>query len=348
MNLEAYGFDQEKYTYDQGMPARVLAVHRERYKLICPQGECYARLKTKEYFVDAEDFPTAGDFVLIHYNPVGDSMIVKTLPRNTVFMRKDPDPSKGEQAVAANFDYVFIMQSLNHDFNLKRLERYLTLAWQSGAQPVVLLTKADLLENYIDQVRTAEIYAMGAPVHAISTQTEHGLDALNVYFAPKKTVVFLGSSGVGKSSLVNALAGEEIMATNSIREDDSRGRHTTTHRELIMLKNGAMIIDTPGMRSLGMWDVSEGIGNAFADVERFLGCCKFSDCRHQSEPGCAIKMAIESGELPLARWESYRALKKEARYAEDKESFLRDKKEWHKALSKGTKQLKKSNPKHRF
>ena len=230
---------------------------------------------------------------------------------------------------------------------MKRLERYLTLAWQSGAQPVVVLTKADLLDNFSDQIQMAELYAMGTPVHAVSAKTGYGLDALGVYFAPQKTVVFLGSSGVGKSSLVNALAGEEIMTTNGIREDDSKGRHTTTHRELIMLKSGAMIIDTPGMRSLGMWDVSEGISNSFADVERFLGCCKFSDCRHESEPGCAIKMAIESGELTRARWESYIALIKEARYSDDKDAFLRDKREWHKSLSKGTKQLKKTSPKHR-
>ena len=246
MNLENYGFEWPEKEYEEGVPARVIAVHRERYKLVSEAGECYGRLKTKEYYVNQEDFPTAGDFVLIHYNPAGDSMIIKTLPRRTVFMRKDPDPSKGEQAVAANFDYVFIMQSLNHDFNPKRLERYLTLAWQSGAQPIVVLTKADLLEDCTEQIRTAENYAMGSHVHAVSAQTGYGLDALNAYFASKKTVVFLGSSGVGKSSLVNALAGEEIMKTNGIREDDSRGRHTTTHRELILLQNGAMIIDTPG------------------------------------------------------------------------------------------------------
>lgn len=347
MYLEAYGFDKNIYQNYDGMPARVIAVHKERYKLITDIGECYGRLKTKEYYVELEDFPTAGDFVIINYNPAGDSMIVKTLPRRTFFMRKDPNPNKAEQAVAANFDYVFIMQSLNHDFNPKRLERYLTLAWQSGAQPVVVLTKADLLDDFSEQVNLAALYAMGAPVHAISSQTGYGLDGLQEYFSPKKTVVFLGSSGVGKSSLVNRLAGEEIMATNGIREDDSKGRHTTTHRELIMLKSGAMIIDTPGMRSLGMWDVRGGIGNAFADVEQFLGLCKFTDCRHESEPGCAIKTAIESGDLPLERWESYLALKKEARYSEDKEGFLRDKREWHKSLSKGTRQLKKTNPKHR-
>lgn len=347
MFLEKYGFDKAELNNTEDTPARVIAVHKERYKLITENGECYGRLKTKEYYVDGDDFPTAGDFVTIKYNPLGDSMIVKTLPRRTVFMRKDPNPSKAEQAVAANFDYVFIMQSLNHDFNVKRLERYLTLAWQSGAQPVIVLTKADLIDDILDKVREAELYALGAPVHAVSSQSGYGLGDLECYFLPGKTVVFLGSSGVGKSSLVNTLAGEEIMATNSIRQDDSKGRHTTTHRELIMLNSGAMIIDTPGMRSLGMWDVTEGLGSAFADVEQFLGCCKFSDCRHESEPGCAIKMAIESGELSTDRWQSYLALKKEARYSDDKEGFLRDKKEWHKALSKGTKQLKKTNPKHR-
>ena len=347
MNLEKYGFDKSAYQ-GNGMPARVTAVHRERYKLICEMGECYGRLKTKEYYVDTEDFPTAGDFVIINYNPSGDSMIVKTLPRRTVFMRKDPDPNKAEQAVAANFDYVFIMQSLNHDFNVKRLERYLTLAWQSGAEPVIILTKADLVDDVSDQVRTAELYAMGAPVHAVSSDTGYGMSELDRYLSPGKTIVFLGSSGVGKSSLVNKLAGEEIMAINGIREDDSKGRHTTTHRELITLKNGAMIIDTPGMRSLGMWDVTDGIGSAFADVEAFLGCCKFSDCRHESEPGCAIKAAIESGELNRERWDSYLALKKEARYSDDKDGFLRDKREWHKSIAKGTKLLKKTNPKHKY
>ncbi len=347
MNLKIYGFDKQLYKNYDGLTARVIAVHKGRYKLICEYGECYGRLKTKEYYVDTEGFPTAGDFVVIKYSSLGDSLIVKTLPRRTFFMRKDPNPNKREQAVAANFDYVFIMQSLNHDFNHKRLERYLTLAWQSGAQPVIILSKADLLEDISDKIKTAELYSMGVPVHAISSQTGYGINELEKYLMPEKTVVFLGSSGVGKSSLVNALAGEDIMTTSEIREDDSKGRHTTTHRELIMLKNGAMIIDTPGMRSLGMWDVSGGIENAFADVERFFGCCRFTDCRHESEPGCAIKAAIESGELTRERFESYLALKKEARYLDDKEAFLRDKKEWHKALSKGTRMLKKNNPKYK-
>lgn len=348
MVLEKYGFDYSKHQNSEYIPARVIAVHRERYRLICENGECVGKLKTREYYVDGDVFPTAGDFVNIKYNPVGESMIVETLPRRTVFMRKDPDPNRGEQAVAANFDYVFIMQSLNHDLNMKRLERYLTLAWQSGAKPVVVLTKADLADDVSSQILMAEIYAMGAPVHAVSSHTGYGMNELEPYFTPGNTIVFLGSSGVGKSSLVNALVGREIMATNDIREDDSRGRHTTTHRELIMLECGAMIIDTPGMRALGMWDVSSGIENAFKDVEAFLGRCRYSDCQHDSEPGCAIKMAIESGELSRERWESYLALKKEARYSDDKDAFFREKREWHKSLSKGAKQLKKTSPKHRF
>ena len=347
MNLEAFGFDKEVYSCSDGTPARVVAVHKERYKLVTDGGECYGRLKTREYFVDTQDFPTAGDFVLINYNPAGDSMITKTLPRRTVFMRKDPDPSRGEQAVAANFDYVFIMQSLNHDFNLKRLERYLTLAWQSGAKPVVVLTKADLPVDLNERIASVRQYAANVPVHAVSSRTGYGIWELEEYFAPRMTSVFLGSSGVGKSTLVNKLFGEDVMTTNEIREDDSKGRHTTTHRQLIMLKSGAMIIDTPGMRSLGMWEVGDGIDSAFSDVEPFLGLCKYKDCRHDSEPGCAVKAAIESGELSLERWESYLALKKEARYAEDKEEFLRNKREWHKSLAKGTRQLKKTNPKHR-
>ena len=329
----------------QGIPARITAVHKERFELVCEYGEVYGRLKAKCYFAKecigaCEEFPTTGDFVLIAYNPSGDSQIIRTLPRKTFFSRKDPTPGRGEQAVAANFDHVFIMQSLNQDFNPKRLERYLTLAWQSGAVPVVVLTKADLMDEYGDYIRIAERTAAGVSVHAVSAMTGEGMDALTDYIAPGKTIVFLGSSGVGKSSLVNALAGEEIMAVNGIREDDSKGRHTTTYRQLIMLKNGTMIIDTPGMRELGMWDVTVGLGEAFADVEQFLGKCRFGDCKHQTEPGCAIKEAIENGELSKERWESYRKLGKEAKYSDDKGAFLRQKQQRNKEIKKFSRQRK--------
>ena len=311
--------------------ARVTAVHRERYQLLCEKGECYGRLKTKEYYVDQAEFPTAGDYVTIQYIENGDSQILATQPRRTVFTRRAPGPVPMEQAVAANFDYVFILQSLNHDFSPKRLERYLTLSWQSGATPVILLTKADLVEDYWDYLTRIERAAAGVNVHVVSAHSGFGLPRLNAYLQPGKTVVFLGSSGVGKSSLVNALAGEELMAVSAIREDDSKGRHTTTHRQLIPLKNGVSVIDTPGMRELGMWEVDEGIGEAFSDVEGYLGKCRFSDCSHGSEPGCAIRKAIDMGELDAARWESYRKLKEEA---VDKDELLRRKHEWSKGVAK--------------
>lgn len=339
MDMKQYGFTPNRMPENaQGIPARITAVHKERYALVCEYGETYGRLKTKEYYGGFEEFPTAGDFILINYNPNGDSQIIKTLPRKTFFSRRDPTPGRGEQAVASNFDTVFIMQSLNQDFKTKRLERYLTLAWQSGAIPVVVLTKADLVDEYAPYVHIVESFAVGVSVYAVSAKTGEGLDALADYMMPGKTIVFLGSSGVGKSSLLNALAGEEIMAVNGIREDDSKGRHTTTHRQLILLKNGAMIIDTPGMRELGMWDVTSGLGEAFSDVEQYLGKCRFSDCKHQTEPGCAIKEAIANGELSQERWESYISLKKEAKYSDDKAAFLRQKQQRNKEIAKWNRQ----------
>ena len=337
MNINEYGI-LRNINNKSGIPARVTAVHKERYVIVCEHGITNARLKSKEYYMDNQDFPTTGDFVMINYIENGDSQIIATLPRKTLFSRREPGPVPRNQAVAANFDYVFIMQSLNLDFNPKRLERYLTLAWQSGATPVILLTKADLVDDYWDFLTQVERVSAGVNTHVISAHTGYGLNRLNAYLQPGKTVVFLGSSGVGKSSLVNALAGEKVMEVNTIREDDSKGRHTTTHRQLIRLQSGVMIIDTPGMRELGMWDISEGLSDAFTDVEQFLGKCRFSDCRHQREPGCAINAAIAAGELDVVRWESYRKLKEEA---VDKAEMLRRKNEWHKGLAKFTRNRNK-------
>lgn len=350
MNLIDYGFIPSiLYSLDMpqgdvsGLPARVTAVHKGRYELVCEYGQTFGRLKTSIYYANGgESFPTTGDFVLINYNQNGDSQIIKTLPRRSFFSRRDPTPGRGEQAVAANFDYVFIMQSLNFDFNLKRMERYITLAWQSGAMPVIILTKADLVDDFAGQIQAVEKIASGIPIYAISAVSGAGLDALADYLKPHKTIVFLGSSGVGKSSLVNALAGKEIMAVSEIRGDDSKGRHTTTYRQLIMLDDGVMIIDTPGMRELGMWDVSQGLGEAFGDVEQYFGKCKFKDCKHQTEPGCAVKAAIASGGLLPERWNSYLNLKREAKFSDDKGAYLRQKQQWHKELAKWSKQKKKN------
>lgn len=340
--------------HDDAVPARITAVYKDRYELVCEYGECFGRLKTGVYYGKGEEeFPTTGDFVLITYIADGDSLITKTLERKSKFARNDFSGHAAayvktvvEQIVAANFDYVFIMQSLNHDLNIRRLERYLTLAWQSGAVPAVILTKADLTGDYAAQVREVERAAAGVGVFAVSAKTGFGLDTLAEYLKPRKTIVFLGSSGVGKSSLVNALAGGEVMAVREIREDDSKGRHTTTHRQLVMLKNGVMIIDTPGMRELGMWNVDEGLENAFADVEEYFRKCKFTNCTHMAEPGCAVKAALETGELPSERWESYLRIKREIRFVDDKSAYLRNQKELHKKWAKEAKSGKKKSSRY--
>jgi ribosome biogenesis GTPase len=350
MNITDFGFLPQNYPTDtDGTYARVIAVHKEHYNLVTEHGECSAKLKSSVYFNNCtEEFPTTGDFVEIQYNTKGDSLILKTLKRKSKFARNDLSGHGAgyvktikEQTVASNFDYVFIMQSFNHDLNLKRLERYLAQSWQSGAVPVVVLTKADLIEDCSAYLASAKQTAIGVDVHAISSKTGYGIDGLANYLKKGKTIVFLGSSGVGKSSLVNALAGKKVMSVKEIRGDDSKGRHTTTHRQLVRLDSGVMIIDTPGMRELGMWNVSEGLGESFSDVEKFLGQCKFSDCKHQREPGCAIKTAIENGSIADERWESYLALKKEAAFVDDKAAYLRSKDHQHVTMKILERQKKK-------
>lgn len=337
LNIDDYGVCPDTRGLP-GIPARVTAQYKQRYEVVCKHGAVYAQLKTGNYYAGEELIPTVGDFVMLRFVTNGDSLITATLPRRTFFARKEPGPVPKMQAVAANFDDVFIMQSMNMDFNPKRLERYLTLAWQSGAGPVILLTKADLVEEKMEYLTQVAKVAPGVDIYPVSARTGAGLESLRTYLQPGKTLVFLGSSGVGKSSLVNALAGKTLMEVGGIREQDSKGRHTTTHRQLIKLSGGAMIIDTPGMRELGMWEVAQGIGEAFEDVERYLGKCRFSDCTHTREPGCAIRSAIETGELDRSRWESYRKLQGEA---VDKNEMLRRKLDWSKGVAKCNKQRKK-------
>ena len=334
MDIRAYGQVPDTKGLP-GIPARVTAQHRDRYEIVTAYGQGYARLKAREYYEDGAPFPTAGDFVMVNYVENGDSQIIATLPRRTWFSRREPGMPPREQAVAANFDWVFLLQSLNQDFNPKRLERYLTVAWNSGAVPVILLTKGDLAADHGPYLREAARVAPGVDVHVVSARTGEGLAALEKYLQPGQTVVFLGSSGVGKSSLVNALAGEEIMTVSGIRADDDKGRHTTTHRQLVRLSSGVMVIDTPGMRELGLWDAAEGLEDAFRDVEAYASRCRFSDCRHEKEPGCAVRAAIAAGELDPARFESYRKLQAEA---VSKAELLRRKRDWSKSVAKANKQ----------
>jgi len=347
IEIKDYGFKQnllkEKYMLEGLLPARITQVHRELYKAVSQYGEGNARLKGSllNRTVTAEDYPAVGDYVLIKYNEQGDSTIVKVLDRISKFSRPDYSGHGAgyvktilEQVVAANFDYVFILASLNYDFNINRILRYITVAWESGGIPIVLLTKADLAEDYTKQLKLVRSQAVGVEVIAVSAVTGLGLDKLSEYMKPAKTIVFLGSSGVGKSTMVNALAGEEIMTVNTIREDDSKGQHTTTHRQLILLKNGVMIIDTPGMRELGMWDIGEGLGETFSDIEELFANCRFSNCTHRNEPGCAVLASLENNTLEYSRWKNYLQLKNEAKFTDNKASYLREKKEFFKKLNK--------------
>ena len=316
-----YGFDPDYYGDELknapagAVPARVISVHRARFGVAWEAGEGFARLKGSAYRDErAADYPTVGDFVLLRPVPGGDGQIVRTLPRRSLFVRSDGFGPRGAQAVAANIDYAFIVTSLNRDFNARRLERYLSQTRESGATPVILLTKADLCGNPVDYVHAAEAVAGGAAVLAVSAKTGAGLDALAPYLKPGATLALLGMSGVGKSSLMNALAGEDVMRVNETRAVDSaKGRHTTTHRQLLRLPCGALVIDTPGMREFGVWDAETGVAEVFEDIEALAACCRFSNCRHEREPGCAVRAAVEAGALDVGRLRNFLALRDQAR-----------------------------------
>lgn len=343
MNIKDYGLKEEKIAGKiNGIPARIITTYRDRYEIVSDKGKGFARLKKGSFYDNPNAiYPTIGDFVMIEWNSMGDSQIIETLKRDSSFSRASSSADRNhemhtqhEQLVAANFDYVFIMQSLNDNFNIRRIERYLTLAWESGAIPVIVLTKCDLVDDVESYISEVESVAIGVDVYAISCKAKIGLDNLQKYFKKGNTLVFLGSSGVGKSTLVNTLIGEDVMKTSEIREDDSRGRHTTTNRQLLMLPTGAMVIDTPGMRELGMWNCDDGIDKTFQDVEKYFGTCKFSDCTHTSEPGCKVLEAIKNGELSEERYNAYMKLKNEARYNSDSESYLREKRNKFKEIAK--------------
>ena len=333
-DLQTYGYVETSPTPSGLIPGRVTELQRERYTVITGHGEVTAMLKGA-FSHNAQlrdDLPSVGDFVLLQYNKSGVSLIAELLPRRTKFSRADfLGHKKGyvktayEQVVAANFDYVFILTSLNRDFRVNRIMRYLTQAQGGGGQPVVILTKADAAEDFAAQVAEVKESAPDVPVHAVSSHTGFGLDALDEYLQPEKTIVFLGMSGVGKSSLLNVLMGRDIMKVKETRkEDESKGSHTTTHRQLFMLPCGAMVIDTPGMRELGLYDAEEGISAVFSDVEELFAQCKFSNCRHETEPDCAVKAAIADGSLTQQQWDRYLAQKRETRFVDDKAAYMRE------------------------
>lgn len=297
--------------------ARVTMVQRDIFTLKCEHGEVHARLRSR-FYKENKDFPVIGDYVDITYISNGDSIINNVYERKSYFSRLNRSghaegyvKNAKEQVLAANFDYVFIVTSLNNDFNLGRLARYISTGLQSGATPVVILTKSDLCSDIDKYIKQVQELSDKVKVIAVSAVTGDGMDQLNEYLKAGNTVVFLGSSGVGKSTLTNIIAGKELMKVSGIREKDSRGHHTTTYKQLIEMPSGVSVIDTPGIRELGIWDVSEGIEDTFEDIVNLIQQCKFSNCRHETEPGCAIKAALKDGTLTAKRWKIYNNLKRD-------------------------------------
>jgi ribosome biogenesis GTPase len=310
-------FEQEFEQYEAAglVPGRVAVQHRGAYDVLAAGGEVRAGLPGKMLHDagDVADLPAVGDWVALDPPIEGRSTIRAVLSRRTSFVRtmaSDQHRLSEQQVVAANVDTVFLVSALVDDYNLRRLERYLVLAWESGAQPVVVLTKADLSDDVDGAVMEVESVAVGVPVHAVSNVTGEGVDELRPYFAGNRTVAALGSSGVGKSTLINSLSGEEVMETGAVRRD-GRGRHTTTRRELIAVPGGGFFLDTPGMRELQLAEASGGIEEAFDDLYELFSRCRFSDCAHDQEPGCAVNAALREGRLDAERWKSFQKLQRE-------------------------------------
>lgn len=317
VDLARYGFDPsfaDAFTAaaaEGDIPARVVEEHRRQVLAMAPSGELWAQIPGRLYRAAERgeaELPAVGDFVVLER---GGAAVRTVLPRRTVLARKAAGRTE-QQVVAANVDVVFVAEAVP-GLNLRRLERFLAVAADSGAQPVVVLTKADL--------EPAPDLALDVPVHAVSTPRGEGVHELLVHLGPGRTGVVIGPSGVGKSTLINAWIGEERFATGEVREDQ-RGRHTTTRRELVLLPDGSLVIDTPGVRELGLWDAGEGVEAAFADVAELARGCRFGDCSHEGEPGCAVVGAVERGELPEERLASYRKLVAEVAHIERQRDAL--------------------------
>jgi len=303
------------YAADGLVPGRVTIQHRGAYVVHTEAGELPAEVtgRLRHEAARAADLPAVGDWVV---DRPGDPLLIHAvLPRRTKFSRKAAGAETEEQVVAANVDVVFLVSALAGDLNARRLERYLALGWESGAEPAVVLTKADLCEDVTAALAEVEAIAVGVPVHAVSNLTGEGLDELGPYFADGRTIAVLGSSGVGKSTLVNRLAGSDLQAVAEVRAD-GRGRHTTTRRELVSLPGGGLVLDTPGMRELALWDASGGVEGVFEDVGVLAARCRFPDCAHETEPGCAVRAALEDGSLDAERLAGYRKLEGELRHLE--------------------------------
>lgn len=323
-------------------PGRLVSRHKTVCEILIPGSVVQAGISGALQRIGKQ--PVAGDFVVLLDQPeMGSRMIVNILPRNTCLSRGSPGDGSGDQLIAANLDTIFIVTSAGKDLNLRRLERYLTVVYSSGANPVILLNKIDLADDSIRLVEKIQSIAGGVPVIPLSALSKTGLDALSPYLNPGETVALVGSSGVGKSTLINAFLGEAIQKTADIRKDDERGRHTTTVRQLFLLPNGAVLIDNPGIREIQLGDSSDGLEKAFSEIVDAARNCRFKDCTHHDEPGCAVLHAVKEGLIPEERLASYHRLTEELIFQSKKSEIglKRLEKEKYRKLAVDIKKYKK-------
>jgi ribosome biogenesis GTPase / thiamine phosphate phosphatase len=302
---------------ENAMPARVVSQQRKFWRVAGAFGTCLAGSSGKLRLAAEEGaaWPAVGDWVSVELQGAGAVAVIRAvLTRRNRFIRKSPGKMIVEQVIAANVDTALVVSALDGDFNPRRVERYLAQCWESGVKPVLILNKADACENTCEKVAEMERVVLGTPVFVVSAKTSQGIEEIKPLLIPGKTIVMLGSSGVGKSTLTNRLLGESLQKVNDVGANDSRGQHTTTARELFALPGGALLIDTPGLRELQLWDAKEGLAQAFADINLLAAQCRFSDCRHETEPGCAVQEAVQAGALDSARLENHRKLLREQEF----------------------------------